>query len=203
MNTKAKQWYLVSIVFLGVGFVIFIYGAIDNKNNLIMNCGTFIFSSGLAGLGLCFAFDSSNKMKSIANVQFLQTVNMLEDARAYFIGGIYKPDLFGWKTQNIIEMAVELLKRDVKKRFIEPDYQDKLFHYFNISFKHLFKYPNWEKEKEAITRFITSYAMLEDYYNSLRKKELKKFITEEPKIDYDEFYSRVGEIKGTKRYGIL
>jgi len=96
-------------------------------------------------------------------------------------------------------MAVELLKRDEKKEYIEPDFQDLLFHYFNISFKHLFKYPEWEKEKNSvdtgITNFTKAYTILEDYYNDERKKEFIDFIMAEPKIDFEEFCKNVEKIK--------
>ena len=77
----------------------------------------------------------------------------------------------------------------------------------DISLKHLFKYPKWDKEKKSvdtgINNFTKAYTMLEDYYNKLRKDELIKFIREEPKIDYDIFFERVKEIKNTKNYGVL
>jgi len=213
-DNKTKTWYYLSLCLLFGGLVVFIIGSFLKQDQfyqetygLWMDSGLFIFSSGLASLGVSFAIDSSYKMKSIANVQFLQVLNMLEDARAMYIGGKYKPDLFGWKTQSCVEMAVELLKRDEKKRFIESDYQDKLFHYFNMSFNHLFKYPNWETETDSVntgvSNFTKAYAMLVDYYNTLRKSEFDRDLRLEPKIDYDEFYSRVDEIKRTENYDIL
>ncbi len=55
----------------------------------------------------------------------------------------------------------------------------------------------------GINNFTKAYAMLEDYYNKTRKDELNEFIKEESKIDYDNFYKRVEEIKNAKSYGIL
>lgn len=141
--------------------------------------------------------DSDENVKSIVNVQFLEVVNKLEDARASFIGGIYKPDLFGWKTKSFVEMAYELLKRDEDKKYIDPKHQDKLFHNFTISFKHLVKYQSWEKENSAISRFIESYAMIDDYYNKTRKEEFDKFYSDSLKDTIKDFYDRVKEFKKT------
>ena len=205
-------FFIMSIAFLIIAGCFEIVGFIYDIPGFI-EAFKFLFSVFLGTLSLFIAShslvlskesseiatSSDNKMKSIVNVQFLQAVNMLEDARAYFIGGIYKPDLLGWKSQNIIEMAVELLKRDEEKKFIKPDYQDKLFHYFNISFIHLFAYKKWEEEKKSvdtgISNFAKAYAMIEDYYNDKRKKELKDFIKTEPKIDYEDFFNRVEQKK--------
>jgi hypothetical protein len=192
---------------LFVGLFSVIIGLLIRENLTWIDAGIVSFSWGIAVLAFKISSDSAKNSKAQSNVQFLQVINMVEDARTYFIGGRYKPDLFGWKTHSFIRMAVELLKRDEKKECIEPDFQDLLFHYFNISFIHLFKFPDWEKEKisvdTGINNFTKAYAMLEDYYNSQRKKEFKKFIKEEPKINFEEFYKRVEEVKKTKNYGIV
>ena len=191
-NYKVFEYSLILLI---LGLIMIIFGVRTGETISWMEGGIVTFSWGFALAAYLIAVDSARKTKAQINVQFLQVVNALEDVRAYFIGGIYLPELFGWKTKNTIEMATELLKRDKKQSYIEPDYQDKLFHYFNISFKHLFKYPKWDKETSAISRFIESYAMLEDYYNDLRKDELKKFIAEEPKMK--DFYKKVAEFKET------
>lgn len=206
MENIGKQWYLISVFLLIMGGFLYILGEIIDYNKGVVS-GQFVFSIGIASFAICLAFASSVKMRAVSNVQFLQLANMIEDARSQYIAGRYKPDLFGWKTHNFVQMAFEFLKIDKKRKYIKPEYQDLLFHYFNISFKHLFKYPNWETETDSvntgITNFTKAYAMLVDYYNDTRKSEFDRDLRLEPKIDYDEFYSRVGEIKRTKRYGIL
>lgn len=177
-----------------LGLVIVIFGSYLDLEKWV-ELGKYSVAIGLGLLSVGLALDTSEKMKSISNTEFLHVVNMLEDARIEFnktlsyldyiirpekykippIPG-YSPETFTWKTKNCIEMAVELLKRDEKKKYIEPDYQDKLFHYFNMSFKHLFKLPSniWKNEDKSMNHFITSYAMLDDYYNDKCKEEFNK-----------------------------
>lgn len=199
--TKKNLSLIIGYGVLFAGLFSIIIGVLTREILTWINAGIVLFSWGIAALAFKISSDSAKNTKAQSNVQFLQVINMVEDARAYFIGGMYKPDLFGWKTYSFIRMAVELLKKDEKKECIDPEFQDLLFHYFNISLKHLFKFPNWEEEKGSvktgITNFIKAYAMLEDYYNDLRKNEFKKFITEEPKIDFKDFYKRVEEFKKT------
>ena len=155
---------------------------------------------GMALLAIGLAVSSNVKMESIANVQFLQTVDKLEDARIEFIKtfqGIpgYSPELFTWKTKSCVKMAVELLKRDVENRYIDSTYQDDLFFYFNTSFIHFIKNTDWKKEEKSQKHMIQSYAMLDEYYNETRKKELEDFITDE--TEFKDFYKRVEEFKKT------
>jgi len=198
---KFKKFILSSTFDMRVGLATMIIGlfmviiGFSYELNTFLETGKYFVPVGIGLYAVGLALDSTDKMRSIANVQFLQVVNILEDARAFFIGGIYKPDLFGWKTENIVEMAVELLKRDEKKKYIDPEYQDKLLHYFNISLKHLFKFPNWNNETDAINRFVKSYAMLEEYYNDKRKKEFIDAIEKNFGKDKDGFFLQVKEAK--------
>lgn len=170
-----------------------------------LSLGIALFSIGIA-MHSCriseeakkIAKDSDIKMKSIANVQFLQVVNMLEDARVYFIAGIYKTETYTWKTKNCIEMAVELLKRDKKEKYIESDYQDKLFRYFIMSFNHFFKDPNWKNETASINHLIESYAMLEDYYSDKWNEEFNTHLEDKlGKKGKKDFLKKVKETKET------
>jgi len=206
MKYLVKIWYSVSIILLIMGCIGYILGELFASDKGIDN-GQFIFSIGIASFAIFLAFASTRVMKAISNVQFLELTDMIENARVHYIGGRYGPDLFGWKTHNFVKMAVEFLEVDNKKgNYIKSDYQDLLFHYFNISFKHLFKYPRWVQDSESvntgISNFTKAYAMLEDYYNDARKSEFDRDLKLEPKIDHNEFYSRVGEIKRTKKYDI-
>ncbi len=198
-NRYANDFIIVGFIFLVIGLILIIISYFDFKASqfaaTFFTGGLGIFSIGIAFHAVDISKKSDKKMKSIANVQFLQAVDKLEDVRAFFIGAIYKPDLFGWKTKHCIEMILELLKRDEEKKYIDPKYQDKLFHYFTISFKHLLKYTNWEKEKDAISRFIESYAMLDEYYNETRKKEFDEFYNNSLKDTIKDFYDRVNEFK--------
>lgn len=172
-----------------------------------LSLGIALFSIGIA-MHSCkiseeakkIAYDSDIKMKSIANVQFLQAVDKLEDARIEFIKtfqGIpgYSPELFTWKTKSCVKMTVELLKRDVENRYIVSTYQDDLFFYFNTSFIHFIKNTDWKKEEKSQKHMIQSYAMLDEYYNETRKKELEDFITDE--TEFKDFYKRVEKFKKT------
>lgn len=184
-----------------------IYPVAGNYVNLGFTIGLGLISIGIAliSIGISkeskkIAMNSDIKMRSIANVQFLQAVDKLEDARIEFIKtfkGIpgYSPELFTWKTKSCVKMAVELLKRDVENRYIDSNYQDDLFFYFNTSFIHFIKNTNWKKEEKSQSHMIQSYAMLDEYYNETRKKELEDFITDE--TEFKDFYKRVEEFKKT------
>lgn len=177
-----------------LGLVMIIVGTYPRLENW-MELGKYVVTLGLGLFSVGLALAASEKMKSIANVQFLQVVNMLEDARVYFIAGIYKTETYTWKTKSSIEMAVELLKRDEKRKYIELSYQDKLFHYFNISFKHFFKLPDWKKEKKSMKHLIESYASLDDYYNYKRKQELEKYINSKKEKYFKNFYTEIAKEK--------
>jgi hypothetical protein len=184
------------LIAIGIGMLLLIYGYIAltipdiTRASILFTVGWGMITFALALYSIFLARDSDEKMKSIVNAEFLQAINMLEDARIEFIKTLdfiqpvvtvgpqqttrtpsYSPELYTWKTKSSIEMAVEFLKRDKQKNYIEPGYQDKLFHYFNMSFNHFFKYPNWKNEEKSMNHLVNSYAQLENYYNTQRKKE--------------------------------
>ena len=184
------------LILLGIIFAaIFVFkGKIIEGIEVTFGFG--FFSLGFALYAYAFSMKSDEKMKSIVNVEFLKVINMLEDARIEFIKtwkGFpgYSPELFTWKTKSCVEIAVELLKKDEIKKYIDPEYQDKLFHYFNISFKHFFKIPNWKKETNSQTHLIESYALLDDYYNPQRRQELEEYINPRKEKYFANFYEEV------------
>jgi hypothetical protein len=195
------NWFSYSgaiIIFLSFGAVMFAIFWRREFTLEIISPMAIPISLGLSFIAIGISIESDNKMTSIANVQFLHVANMVEDARAYFIAGIFNPETYTWKTKNSIEMAIELLKIDEKKKYIKPEYQDKLFHYFNMSFNHFFKYPKWQDEKISMEHLISSYAMLEEFYNPLRKKEFNDSLDEYLHEGKKDFLTKVAKTKQDK-----
>jgi len=90
----------------------------------------------------------------------------------------YSPELYTWKTESSIEMAVELLKRDKEKKYIEKKYRDKLFDYFITSLNHFIRYPILWNEKKSLNHLATCYAMLEEHYDNSHKEKFYGCINE-------------------------
>lgn len=194
-----KGYNLLSLVTVIIGLIFFwiaFYISIINSNNmndtvisamsLILTIAVGFVSIGISFFAIGLSQKSDEKMKSIANVEFLKVVNMIEDARIYFIAGVYRVDTYTWKTRNNIEMAIELIKRDKENNYIESKYMDKLWNYFIISFNHFFKYPNWQKEKVSMNHLAESYAMLEEYYDSKHITEFNAYVNENFKNKKDK-----------------
>ena len=84
--------------------------------------GFTIFAIGLAAFSLFLAFDSAEKMQSIANSHFLEIFHNFEDLRIQLT---QHPDWLGvegtvWKCKKYVDWAIEL------KKWAKKDYQNDL-----------------------------------------------------------------------------
>ncbi|MBE3095087.1 MAG: hypothetical protein IMZ52_08655 [Actinobacteria bacterium] len=182
----------LTLIFEVLAFLFLVIGIWYDNNNYI-DAFKFLLPVGIAFLSLSFACnsiviadESDKKMKSIANVEFLKVVNMVEDARIYFNAKIYPTKTYTWKTRNNIEMAIELIKRDKENNYIEPEYMEKLWYYFKMSFNHFFHDANWRNEKDSMNHLAESYAMLEEYYDSKHITEFNTYVNEDFKNKKDK-----------------
>ena len=96
---------------------------------------------------------------------------------------------------NDIRKVPELLKKDETKKYIEPNYKDKLFRYFNMSFKHLFKLPSWGTEKNSQKHLIETYALLDDYYTPPYREALEAYVKNQKEKYFTNFYKEVANQK--------
>ncbi len=193
-----KGYNLLSLVTIIMGIIFFwvacIVSIINSKNmndtvisamSLILTIGMGFVSIGISFFAIGLSTKSDEKMKSIANVEFLKIVNMVEDARIFFNAGAYPVKTYTWKTRNNIEMAIELIKRDKENNYIEPEYMEKLWYYFKMSFNHFFHDANWRNEKDSMNHLAESYAMLEEYYDSKHITEFNGYVDEDFKDKKD------------------
>jgi len=139
-------------------------------------------------------------MIAIANANFLNIVNMVEDVRINFIIGVYPPETFTWKTLSCLEMAKELLAKDIEKKFIRNEYQNKLVHYFNKSLEVFFdeghswtKLKKIKRGKNIQEHIIQAYRIIQDFYTeSIIKTELESLLnTKMSKNERDDFNNRL------------
>jgi len=156
-----------------------------------MSDGGIPISLGIALFAIGISYESADRMKAIANTNFLQVVNMFEDVRVFFISDWYNVETFTWKSRSHIEMATELLKEDKKKYFIEKSYQDKLVKYFKTSMNVFFqKGYTWSNIKDSQrANIVRAYYLLHDFYREEATEEdlqnlLVKNFNEEERADF-------------------
>jgi hypothetical protein len=173
------------IIFISFGAVIFAIYWTGKFTLDIVSPMAIPITLGLSFIAIGIAFDSDNKMIAIANANFLNIVNMVEDVRINFLIGAYHPETFTWKTLSCLEMAKELLAKDVEKKFIKNEYQNKLVHYFNKSLEVFFdegyswtKLKRIKRGKNIQEHIIQAYRIIQDFYKEPNiKKELDDILT--------------------------
>jgi hypothetical protein len=199
-----NRFFYVAFAFLVIGVIL---SAINFFGINAFDISAVFFTGGLGLLSISLAFHgadiskkSDKKVESMANVNFLQIVDMFENARMYFIAGYYDAETYTWKSKKDIEMAIGLLEKDKEKSYIEPKHLATLFDYFIISFNHFFKYTGWEKEKNSMTHLAQSYVMLEQYCSDENKKEFYDRIDEHIKDETikKEFLALIQAAKARK-----
>lgn len=195
---------IVGFIFLLITLIIVYTVSLtaDNisKISILISLALGFISIGIAFYSIGLSKDSDKKMIAIANANFLNIVNMVEDIRINFIIDLYSPETFTWKTLSCLEMAKELLAEDVAKKFIKNEYQNKLVHYFNKSLEVFFdKGYSWTKLKKIKRgknmqeHIIQTYRIIQDFYKESNiKTELENIlITKMSKNERNNFNNRL------------
>jgi len=210
-QSEINGYKLIGIISCIVGGILWIITAIlvysvsltaDNisKISILISLSLGLISIGIAFYSIGLSKDSDKKMISIANANFLNIVNMVEDIRINFIIGAYHPETFTWKTLSCLEMAKELLAKDVQKKFIKNEYQNKLVHYFNNSLEVFFdegyswtKLKKMKRGKNSQEHIIHAYRIIQDFYKEPNiKTELENIlITKMNKNERNDFNNRL------------
>jgi hypothetical protein len=138
------------------------------------------FSIGIAVFALGLSFESTDRMVSISNANFLEIYHNFEDIRIQLV---QHPDWLGiegtvWKCKKYIDWATEL------KRWAKKDYQEDLANQFILLYeKSGVPWQNQIVTKNDIKNMIKMHDSLIKFNVSDEKKEkIKKIETELNKL---------------------
>ncbi len=177
-----KRYFYVGFSFVIGGLIVSIIFWDLYITGVLIPLGLAIISIGIGFLSVKIADDSDKKMNINANVNFLKICNDIEDVRVLFNSRIYDRELLTWKTQNLVNMATEMMK-EYEEGYIKKEHQDKLVKYVRTTLDCLLQKKPWDKiasnQRGNVLKTWNTIFENKYYYTKKTKKKIREIFIKE------------------------